>query len=143
MAGKPDLPDPLQKRDLLYSRKKDERVDYVAIGDAYLDAGRLSEAVEFYVRGGAEEKIRRVRDRAMETGDSPLLIVIADVLKNGVAADDWAKLASAALRLGKISEAAEAFERAGRPEEAAEARERLSALLHPGRPKTQDEPPPD
>jgi hypothetical protein len=129
MAGEPRLPNPLEKRDLLYSRVKNERVDYITIGDAFLEKGRLSEAAEFYFRGEAREKLLAVRDRAIRSGDAPLLIAVAVLLGDGVETKDWAALASAALRLEKYTAAAEAFETAGRTEDAAKARERYAALL--------------
>lgn len=129
MAGEFILPDPLRKRDLLFSRDVNRSVDYVALGDAYLELGRLSEAVQFYHRGEARDKILAVKKVVIEGGDSALLTTIAITLGDSVETEDWAALAAAALQKGMFAAAAEAFEKAGQPEKASQAREKFAALL--------------
>ncbi|MCZ6603362.1 MAG: hypothetical protein O6952_10175, partial [Planctomycetota bacterium] len=103
--------------------------DLVALGDAYRDAGRFTEAVQFYNRAQAEDSLAELKDLVIDRGDSALLLTIQRVLKNGVKAADWKRLAEAALRKEKYSAAAEAFEKAGEEEAAAEAKEKLAELL--------------
>lgn len=134
MADRPTLPEPLHKRDLLFSREKKKGVDFAALGDAYVSLGRLTEAVAFYVRAEDTDRLREMKQKAIEGGDTALLIIIADAIGEEVTADDWARLADTARRQEKLAAAAEAYEKAGRPEEAEKAREELATLF--GRPST-------
>ena len=129
MADKSDLPNPLHKRDLLYLQEKKSPVDHVAIGDAFFEAGRLTEAAQFYAEGEAKEKLHAVKDQAIKGGDAALLLAVAEALEVGVDEKDWVQLADAALKLEMYTSAAEAYQKAGRTEDAAKAREKLSSLL--------------
>lgn len=141
MAGKTRLPDPLKKRDLLYAQETPKGADFVGIGDAFADNGRYLEAVQFYLRGEAPEKAVRLKLKAIEGGDAALLLAIESFTDGGVEASDWAQLASIAMREGKFTAAAEAYEKAGKPEEAEKAREKLSEILARHRPPPREEPP--
>ena len=123
------LPDPLKKRDLLYDAEKSKTADFVGIADTYVEGGRLSEALQFYHRAAALDKIRDLKARAIESADAPLLIAIADLLTDDVVPADWERLAATAERAEKFSSAAEAYDRAGQPGMAARARERLDEVL--------------
>ena len=142
MPRKPKLPDPLAKRDLLYAEDKAKGVDHVAIADAYVDGDRLVEAVQFYERAGAHDRLQKLKSRAIESGDSALLLVIAAALKGHggeVGESDWSALAKTALAGGKFAAAAEAFVHAGRPDDAEKAREKLDDLLGRARPAPGEE----
>ena len=141
MASAHRLPDPIRKRDLLYAPVKTKGADHVAIGDRFADQGRILEAVEFYLRGEAPERIRGLRARAIALGDAPLLFAIADALPREVGPADWGALGSRAVELGKYSSTAEAFARAGKPDRADEARVKLDEVL--GRKGVPAEPPGD
>jgi hypothetical protein len=141
MAGQTRLPDPLKKRDLLFAREKSSGTDFVGIGDAFADAGRYLEAVQFYIRGEAPEKALSLKTKAIELGDSALLLAIESLTDGGVVASDWSQLAAVAMRKGMFAAAAEAYEMTGKPEEAGKAREKLSEILARHRPEMQEEPP--
>ncbi|MCZ6603307.1 MAG: hypothetical protein O6952_09900 [Planctomycetota bacterium] len=98
MPGKSSIPDPLEKRDLLYSEEGARGVDLVALGDTYRDAGRFTEAIQFYNRAQAEDSLAKLKDLIIDRGDSALLLAIQRVYKNGVSTADWKSLAEAALR---------------------------------------------
>ena len=134
MPGKSSIPDPLEKRKLLYSKEVDRGVDLAALGDAYRDAGRLTEAIQFYARAQAEDSLAEVKDLVIDRGDSALLLTIQGVLENGVSAADWKRLADAALGKEKYSAAAEAYEKAGDEEAAAQAKAKLTELLETVKP---------
>lgn len=141
MAGKTRLPDPLKKRDLLYTGETPKGTDLVALGDAFADEGRYLEAVQFYLRAEAPEKAIRLKSKAIEIGDAALLLAMESMVKDSVKASDWAQLAGAAMRQGKYAAAAEAYEKVGKPEEAGKAREKLAEILARHKPQPEEEPP--
>ena len=128
MAKKRKLPDPLHKRDLLYSRKG-KAVNHVHYGDLFLEEGMLNDALDFYAAAGNPEKIRIVLDRALQAGDAFLLRRVEKVLPGEVTAETWERLGDAAAAGEKYHSALQAYERAKSEEKAKSAREHLKEFL--------------
>lgn len=98
---------PLEKRDLINADGVDPEV-LRAYGQLYFEAGRFSDALDFYLRAEDKEGLAGLKARALEVGDSFLLHRLEQSGLVEVGAEDWQALAQAAERLGKavVAEAA-------------------------------------
>jgi hypothetical protein len=128
MAKKRKLPDPLHKRDLLYSRKG-KAVNHVHYGDLFLEEGMVNDALDFYAASGNPQKIRIVLDRALQAGDAFLLRRVEKVLPREVTAETWERLGDNAAAQEKYHYALQAYERAKSEEKTKAAREHLMEFL--------------
>ncbi len=125
MAG---LPDPISRRDILFDPKRSP-AEKAAMGDAYFDAGRFNEAMDFYLAAASEPGAEKVKRLAIDQGDAFLLGRAAELLGGKVESGDWASLARKAVDSGKFRFAIKAFEKAGDAEGATRAREQLDAAM--------------
>ncbi len=100
------IPDPLTRRHLL--EKKISESQARSLSEAYLEAGRSSDALAFLVRAGATEKLNELREQAIEAGDTFLLRAVCEALRVEASASDWQRLAEAAESGGKTLYAEEA-----------------------------------
>jgi len=108
------LPDPLERRHLLERELDPSRAGVIA--QAYLDEGRVAEAVAFLRRAGERERLESLRRQAVEEGDLFLLREVAVALEAPPRSDEWAMLAESARRLGKERYAIQAARQAERKE---------------------------
>jgi hypothetical protein len=122
---KTGLPDAIERREILAGNRKHVNLD--ELGEEYLRAGWLSDAIDFFERTGNREKLAAIKDRVIEQ-DVFLLLRLARGGCVSVSTDEWRRAAQAALAAGRDRSAALAFERAGDPEKAAEAKARAEAL---------------
>lgn len=98
--AKSTIPDPLARRHLI---EKDMDAGHsLAIAEAYLADGRISEAVTFLVKAQAEEKLAEVAARAEAEGDAFLLKQVADASRRDPGPERWLALADAAEARGKL-----------------------------------------
>lgn len=105
------LPDPLKRRHLL-----EEPLDPVrarAIADAYLEAGRVAEAIAFLDKAGDRERLAALRDQAAGEGDLFLVRATSAALGDEPPTELWSRLAEAAEAAGKERYAREARRQAG------------------------------
>jgi len=115
---------PIEKRDLINAKDANPEV-VKAYGQLYWDAGRFSDALDFFLAAGDADGLVRVKARAIEAGDSFLLHRLeATALRLGsgppnavggrpegtrragalsVERADWLRLAEQAEKLGKAS----------------------------------------
>jgi hypothetical protein len=108
------IPDPLRRRHLVEQVQPEAAL---AVAEAYLAEGREVEAVAFLQRAKAEERLRALRERAVQEGDVFLLREVSVALGEEPGAEAWAATARAAEAQGKLRYAAEArrqSERRGR-----------------------------
>jgi hypothetical protein len=124
MAKKRDLPDFAEKRKILFGAKTTPE-KLRETGMLFLEAERYDDALEFFQRCDAQDLARKVAEQAMSTGNVPLYMRARRVLREPVEADEWARLAAAAEKQGRISMAYVACLKAGDQAGA----ERLKALL--------------
>lgn len=63
-----NLPDPLEKREILYSPET-PRQELIAYGEAFLESGLAMDALDFFVQARSDEHLQRFLADAIEAGD--------------------------------------------------------------------------
>jgi len=97
------LPDPLARRHLMEGGLDPEKAR--AYGDAYLEAGREVEAVDFYQMAEAKEPLEALQSQAIERGDVFLMRAASAALGDDPSAATWLQLAEAAAAAGREKDA--------------------------------------
>ncbi|MEW6359126.1 MAG: hypothetical protein AB1696_22520 [Planctomycetota bacterium] len=111
MASKP-LPGYSEKRKILFSKTMPaEEID--SSGQAFLDEGRLNEALDLFEQSGNKEKVKQIVAKAREAGDVSIWLRAKRMLGETPAPEMWEGIAEQALAFGKENFAAWAFEQAG------------------------------
>ena len=90
----------MEKRDLINADGVDAEV-LRAYGELYLEAGRFSDALDFFLRAQDPEGLGKIKARAIDAADNFLLHRIEGSGLLAVTRDDWRALADSADRLGK------------------------------------------
>lgn len=93
------LPAPLDRRHLL--QRDLDPAKALAYAQAYLDEGRMVEAVDFLAKAGANDKLQELLEAAIEQGDAFLLRAVAGGLDTTPGKAVWLQLAEAADAAGK------------------------------------------
>jgi len=106
------LPSVVERRALLFG-KESMKADHKALAEKYFEAGRLLDALEFFFMANHEAGIDRIRQKAIESGDTFLLDQIERVTRNEESLDSWRKAAVAAEKKGKLAFALHAYEKVG------------------------------
>ncbi len=101
------LPGVLKKRSLL-NETKAAPDEMTALAESLAAADYLSDAVDFFRKGGHEPGLRSVLERAVNEGDSFLVGKIEKALGASLAKEIWQRVADQARALGKDSFAAQA-----------------------------------
>ncbi len=135
------LPDALNRRVLLQGRSGErlEPAALAALGDRYLAAGWISDALDCYEAAGAAgvEKVRALKARVGASAEDFWIFQrIARIAGVGATADEWKAVAEKALASGKLEQAASGFERAGDAEAAARVKEQIAAFRGEVKPPT-------
>ena len=93
------LPGPMKKREVLYSKDvpAEEKAEY---GQAFLDAGNISDALAFFVEAKSKTDLQKMRSVALKDGDAFILRQVQNVFPDLVSEDDWASLAKTAAERG-------------------------------------------
>ena len=125
---KDSLPDSFQKRKLLNDEKMPpERL--ISYGEMFFEAGHLYDAAEFFIKASHEEGIDRLRNLAVEQGDS---FLYERLLRGRVAEQEntssWNELGNRAMALKKFSHAIRAYEKAGNDTSGKEAQEAFKSI---------------
>ncbi len=117
------IPDCLKKRRLLNQKDLSPALcrEY---GEKFLDLGWWEDALEFFLRGGDQPGLDRLREKGLETGDVHLL---ARVLGRRQEPELWRRAAERALSQGKLQFARRALELAGDRDRAAALAQGLKA----------------
>ena len=100
------IPNPLERRHLL--ERKIDPAHALRIAEAYMEEGRAVEAIPFFERAEAHDRLEGLRDLAVESGDAFMLRAVAHAMEQEPAPEDWARLAEAAEAAGKELYAAQA-----------------------------------
>jgi hypothetical protein len=108
-----------EKRATLYSEKA-TGADRNACTDFYIEKARFGEALEFLEVTKDADRLDRVRDAALDLGDSFLLARVERIGGEKLGAEVWRRLAETARRNARYLDAYRALDAAG-DEEAAEA----------------------
>ena len=102
MAG-PKLPDALARRHLLEGDLDPSKAK--AYAEAYLEAGREIEAVDFLAKAGARDQLAALQDAAVERGDVFLMRTASRGLEEDPSVARWSALAEAARDAGRARDA--------------------------------------
>ncbi len=97
------LPDPLARRHLLEGNLDPAKA--AAIGQAYLEADREVEAVDFLARGEQSETLETLRATAIERGDVFLVRLVSGALDEELDAATWRRVGEAARAGGRVRDA--------------------------------------
>jgi len=108
-------PNPLERRHLIEKELSVEQA--LAVAEAYLAEGRDDEAVVFFGKANADDRLQELADRAVESGDVFLMTEVAKVRREEPAPEVWNRLAEAARRAGKELYAETAARHANRGED--------------------------
>ena len=129
MAKFKELPGFRAKRKVLFGEKvpAERRLE---MGREFMDAERYDDALEFFARSGAKDEVLKIAQRAIEAGDTALLLRAKVVLKEAPTDEELTRVAQAAEKAGLTSQAYLAHLKAGHAEEA----ERLRMLLPGAKP---------
>lgn len=109
------IPDYRSKQKLLYVDKTspDTLQNY---GDSFFEDGRLSDAFEFYIRANYVSGLQKIKDAALQSGDTMLFGQAAKALHQELKPADWEAVGKKAIELKKYSFARHALEKAGNEE---------------------------
>ena len=110
--GKKELPHYKKKQQLLHA-KDAKPADLSRQADEFLQAGWLSDAIDFFGKAGDQNGLEKVRDIAISEGDVFLFRRTLKALEVTASEDQWKELADRALDLGKLQFAREGYRMAG------------------------------
>jgi hypothetical protein len=113
--AKTKIPDPLHRRELLARELAAPRA--LAVAEAYLEEGRVVDAIDFLRKAQAGERLAELRRQAIESGDAFLLRAAASAQKEPPEMEEWQALEAAAEAAGKELYAAGARRQAAREED--------------------------
>ena len=94
------LPDYRLKQKVLYIDKT-SAASLISYGDLYLEAGALSDALDFYAKAGHRSGVQNIKDLALASGDTFLFQGAAKAQHIELRDADWEDIARAAVELKK------------------------------------------
>jgi len=106
------LPDYRKKQQLLYEEKKTAG-ELIVYGDSFLEAGRISDAIEFYQKANHTAGLEKIIVTAQEMGDVMLFLQASRALNRPASPEEWLAIGQAAKALKKYSFALLVFEKGG------------------------------
>jgi len=109
------LPDYRLKQKILYIDKTSAS-SLIRYGDLYLEAGALSDALDFYAKAEHLAGVQKIKDLALATGDAFLFQSAAKALGHELRDADWQDIAQKATELGKYFFARHALEKTNNAE---------------------------
>jgi len=112
--AKKSIPNPLERRHLIERELGADAA--LRLAEAYLAEGRSWDAIGFFQKAGARDRLAALREGAIAEGDSFLVREISRVLGEDPGAQAWRAVAAAAAAAGKERYAAEATRQAVRAE---------------------------
>ncbi len=114
--GKNDSLGCLEKRDLL-NQPAASVGTLLRWAASFEEKGLIHDAVDFYVKAGASEELRRLFAVAREEGDFFLFTRLCRGIEYEPAPAEWVEIARRAEELGKLAFAANAFRQGGADDE--------------------------
>jgi len=109
------LPDYRLKQKILYIDKTSTAA-LISYGDLYLEAGAISDALDFYAKAGHQAGMQRIKDLALANGDTFIFQGAAKALGHELRDDDWENIARRAIELKKYLFARHALEKINKAE---------------------------
>jgi hypothetical protein len=110
--GKKELPHYKKKQQLLHS-KDVKPGELRRQGEEFLQAGWLSDAIDFFGKAGHREGLSKIREIAVAEGDIFMFRRTLKALEAEASEDEWKRLADRAFELEKLQFAREAYRMAG------------------------------
>lgn len=102
------LPDYREKQRILYIDKRSDK-DLIEYGDQYLEAGRISDATDFYQKANHVPGLEKIKEAAEASGDVMAFQYVIKALKKTATDNDWHRIGQRALELEKYTFAFHAF----------------------------------
>jgi len=109
------LPDYRLKQKILYIDKTDAEI-LKNYGNTFLDAGFISDAIDFYNKANYYDGLEKIKALAFETGDVMLFQRVMKALNTEPSQADWEMIGQKAISLKKYLFAKHALEKTGKPE---------------------------
>ncbi len=116
-----NIPDYQEKQKLLYIEKTPPDT-LIRLGDACLESGVMTDAIEFYARAGHKPGLEKIRDLVIERGDVMDFQGALRALRLAGNPDEWNRIGRRAFELKKYTFALYAFEKSGNAEMREKAR---------------------
>ncbi len=110
--SKRKLPDYRSKQKILHIDKTSPEV-LIRMGDAFLEEGALSDALDFFSRANHTAGIKKISEIAMQNGDVFLYAKAARALNVEPSGADWDDIAQRAIDLKKYAFARHAIDKTG------------------------------
>lgn len=104
------LPNYQDKQRIIYIDTRSER-DLIAYGDAFFEAGKMFDAIEYYQKANYTPGLEKIKGMAEQSGDVMLFQQVLKPLKQHVLDDTWNAIGGRAFELKKYSFALHAFEK--------------------------------
>ena len=104
------LPNYREKQNILYIKHRSES-ELIAYGDAFLEEGKISDAIDFYQKANYVEGLERIKGMALLSGDVMILQQVLKSLKQAIPDETWSAMGQRALELKKYVFALYAFEK--------------------------------
>lgn len=104
------LPNYRDKQYTLYLKQYPDK-DLIAYGDGFLEAGRISDAIDFYQKANYVQGLEKIKGIAELSGDVMLLQQVQKPLKQTINEETWAAIGQRALELKKYLFAIYAYEK--------------------------------
>lgn len=109
------LPDYRLKQKILYIDKT-STATLISYGDLYLEAGAISDALDFYAKAGHQAGMQKIKDLALANGDTFIFQSAAKALGQELRDEDWEDIARRAIDLKKYLFARHALEKTNKAE---------------------------
>jgi len=106
------LPDYKEKQKILY-KDNTSPTALTAYGDKYLEAERISDAIDFYQKANHIEGLEKIKERTIKEGDVFEFKHILNALNIDASSEEWNTIGKRAFELKKYTFAIHAFERGG------------------------------
>jgi len=104
------LPDYRLKQKILYIDKTSTAA-LISYGDLYLEAGAISDALDFYAKASHQAGMQKIKDLAITNGDTFIFQSAAKALDHELRDEDWEDIARRAIDLKKYLFARHALEK--------------------------------
>ncbi len=116
------LPNYQEKQHILHVKHHSDK-DLIAYGDAFLDDGKISDAIDFYQKANYVHGLEKIKGMAELSGDVMVLQQVLKPLKQATPEKTWNAIGERALELKKYLFALYAFERGNNEKMVARTRE--------------------
>ena len=104
------LPNYQEKQHILYIKHLSEKY-LIAYGDAFLEEGKISDAIDFYQKANYVQGLEKIKGMAERSGDVMLLQQVLKPLRQTIPEETWNEIGQRALEFKKYLFALYAFEK--------------------------------